>query len=172
MPLVRTPSHPSGGSAADVFLHLQTKRAGKVKGEAVASGHADDIIVARWQWGISASAALGSAQATGRRSYTALTIHKNIDRASTALMAALATNDEVKEARLTMRRSGGDQEDYYTITLAGARISSLEQMVDAEGNTAEAVNIVFTKVDVEYRPQLGSGLRGGSTSFSDEILPT
>lgn len=98
----------TGGSAADVFLHVQTKRAGKIKGEAISPGHVDDIAVTAWQWGLSASSALGHSQATARRSYTALTIHKQIDAATTPLMSALATNDEVKEARLTMRRAGGE----------------------------------------------------------------
>ncbi len=46
-------------SGADIFLHLQTKRAGKVKGEAATTGHTDDIAVAGWHWGLSASSALG-----------------------------------------------------------------------------------------------------------------
>lgn len=154
---------------ADLFLHVQTRRAGKVKGEVTTDGHVDDIELVGWQWGLSASSALGNTQVTARRSYTALTVVKHIDQASTALMAALATNDEVKEARLTMRRAGGEQEDFYTIKLQGARISAVQQGADPDGETRETVTIAFTKVDVEYRPQRATGLRGGSTSFSDEL---
>jgi type VI secretion system secreted protein Hcp len=166
------PNSPApGGAAADIFLHLQTKRAGKAKGEATNPGHEDDIVVLGWQWGLAASSAIGSAQATGRRSYTAMTVRKSIDRATTALMSALATNDEVKEARLTMRRAGGAQEDFFKITLKGARIAKVEHLTDADGTTHETIGIVFTKVEVEYNPQLASGLRSGSTTFSDEIAP-
>lgn len=154
---------------ADLFLHVQTRRAGKVKGEASSEGHVDDIELVGWQWGLSASSALGSTQATTRRSYSALTVVKRVDQASTALMAALATNDEVKEARLTMRRAGGTQEDFYTIKLQGARITSVQQGAEPDGETRETVSIAFTKVDVEYRPQRATGLRAGSTSFSDEL---
>jgi type VI secretion system secreted protein Hcp len=154
---------------ADLFLHVQTRRAGKVKGESASEGHVDDIELVGWQWGLSASSALGSAQATTRRSYSALTVVKRVDQASTALMAALATNDEVKEARLTMRRAGGTQEDFYTIKLQGARITSVQQGAESDGETRETVSIAFTKVDVEYRPQRATGLRAGSTSFSDEL---
>lgn len=154
---------------ADLFLHVQTRRAGKVKGEASSEGHVDDIELVGWQWGLSASSALGSTQATTRRSYSALTVVKRVDQASTALMAALATNDEVKEARLTMRRAGGAQEDFYTIKLQGARITSVQQGAEPDGETRETVSIAFTKVDVEYRPQRATGLRAGSTSFSDEL---
>ena len=89
----------TGKSSSDVYLHVQTKRAGKIKGEATMTGHEDDIVVSSWQWGLSASSAIGSTQATGRRSYTALTVQKSIDTSTTALMSALATNDLVKDMR-------------------------------------------------------------------------
>jgi type VI secretion system secreted protein Hcp len=156
-------------SGADVFLHVQTKRAGKVKGESVSPGHEDDIEVTAWQWGVSANAALGGTAATARRSYQALTVHKSLDTATTALLAALATNDEVKEARLTLRRAGGEQEDFFSITLKDARIASLQHSGETDGGTRETVTIAFTKVQVEYRPQRTSGLRGGSSTFQDEL---
>ncbi len=160
---------PTSGSGADLFLHVQTARAGKVKGEAASPDHADDIELIGWQWGLSASSAIGSTQATGRRSYTALTVYKRIDAATTPLMSALATNDAVKEARLTMRRAGGAQEDFFILTLKDARITSVQHVADADGDTRESVAIAFTKVEVEYRPQKASGARGGSMVFSDEL---
>ncbi len=160
----------SGNDGADVYLHVQTKRAGKVKGEVVTPGHNDDILVVAWQWGLSASSALGSKQATGRRSYSALTVHKYIDSATTALMAALATNDEVKEAKLTLRRAGGQQEDFFIVKLEQARITSLQHSGEADGSTRETLTIAFTKVEVEYRPQKASGGRSGSQMFTDELL--
>jgi type VI secretion system secreted protein Hcp len=160
---------PAGGGSADFFLHVQTKRAGKVKGESVSPGHTDDIIVSGWNWGITAGSALGDTQATARRSYSALTVVKSIDSASTALMSALATNDEVKEAKLALRRAGGDQEDYLTITLKGARITSLQHRGDDDGGTSEVVTIAFTEVEVEYRSQKATGVRGGAFTFTDSL---
>jgi type VI secretion system secreted protein Hcp len=165
----QTHGHPSG--SADFFLHVQTKRAGKLKGEALAPGHQDEIVVVGWNWGLSAGSAIGDTQASARRSYSALTVVKQVDSASTALMAALATNDEVKEARLSLRRAGGEQEAYLVVTLKGARITSLQHQGHEDGTTRETVTIAFTEVAVEYRPQRASGLRGGATSFSDS-LPT
>jgi len=162
---------PHGQGSADIFLHVQTKRAGKLKGEVATAGHADDIHVVGWNWGLSAGSALGNTQATGRCQYTALTVRKGIDLATTALMSALASNDEVKEAKLTMRRAGGVQEDFFIVTLKAARITSLQHEVDAEGNTHEVLTLAFTEVEVEYRPQRSAGGRGGSTVFSDS-LPT
>ena len=158
-----------GGSAADIFLHLQTKRAGKVKGESTTADHVDDIGVVGWHWGLTGASVAGSTQAGARRSYTALTVIKHIDQATTALMSALASNDEVKEARLTMRRAGGDQEDYFIVKVQGGRITGVQHGTGEDGSTLETVDIHFSKVDVEYRPQSAAGLRTGSTTFSDEL---
>jgi type VI secretion system secreted protein Hcp len=166
------PVSAPASSASDIFLHLQTKRAGKAKGEAVSSGHEGDIIVLAWSWGVAATSAIGSTQATARRSYKGLTVVKNIDSATTALMAALASNDEVKEAKLTMRKSGSaEQMDYFIVTLNNARVSAIDHATDEQGNTTESVTLLFTKLEVEYRPQKTSGLRGGSFVFQDEVLP-
>ncbi len=167
VPGLTTPA--GGGGSAEFFLHVQTKRAGKVKGEASSSGHADDIVVSAWNWGLTAGSALGDTQATSRRSYSALTVVKQVDSATTALMSALATNDEVKEARLALRRAGGEQEDYLVITLKAARITSLQHSAHDDGSTRETVTIAFTEVTVEYRPQKTTGLRGGSMTFTDSL---
>jgi len=164
------PAKPSA-PAADVFLHVQTARAGKIKGEATDPKHTDDIEVAGWQWGLTASSALGSTQATSRRSYSALTVIKRVDQATTALMSALATNDAVKEAKLTLRRAGGDQEPFFIITLKEARITSVQHQGDGDASTHETVTFAFNKVEVEYRPQKATGSRGGSTTFTDELHP-
>ena len=125
------------GSASDIFLHVQAKRAGKIKGEAVTPGHEDDIIVKTWRWGVNGSSAIGSVQATARRSYTGVTLVKGVDCATTGLMSALATNDEIKEAKLTMRKAGEGQIDYFLITLKGARVSQIEHSVEAAARGVE-----------------------------------
>ena len=161
---------PTAASDADMFLHVQTKRAGKIKGEVTTEGHVDDIEVRSWTWGVAASTAIGSTAATGRRQYKHLVIVKGIDSASTGLLSALTTNDEVKEAKLTLRKAGGDALDYYIMTLAGARVVTVDLDVDENGAPTETVGLAFTKIDVEYKRQQGSGLSGASTSFSDEVL--
>jgi type VI secretion system secreted protein Hcp len=157
--------------AGDMYLLVQTKRAGRLKGEVVAEGHEDEIRVHSWRWSVAASAAIGSTRRTARRSYSGLTVVKWVDSATTGLMAALATNDEVKEARLTMRKAGGDQIDYFIVTLGNARVGDIEHAADEGGTVLESVTFEFTKVSVEYRTQKATGVRGGSYSFEDEILP-
>ncbi len=161
----------AGSGKSDIFLHVQAKRAGKLKGESKVANHVDDIQVESWMWGVSSFSAADSTQARARRSYTALTLFKRIDLASTALMSALATNDEIKEVKLTMRKSGGDPLDYFVIRLAGARLEQVTQEVFPTGEARERVDIVFTKVEVEYKQQDANGRLVNNVSFSDEILP-
>jgi type VI secretion system secreted protein Hcp len=160
------------GAGADMFLHVQTKRGGKIKGEATIAGHEDDILLTGWQWGLEARMAptINGIVRAGR-AYTALRVNKVIDRASTGLMSALATNDEVKEAVLSMRRAAGAQDDYFSIKLKKARIASVRHEGQADGSTQEQVTLTFTEVEVEYHPQQSTGLKAGSTTFNDEIHP-
>jgi type VI secretion system secreted protein Hcp len=158
--------------SGDMFLAAQAKRAGAIKGESAVPGHADEIVVSSWRWSVQASSSLGATAATARRSYSGLTVVKAIDSASTALLSALATNDEIKQAVLTMRKSGGDNVDYFFITLKEARVTQIEHSTNEQGDTHEAVTFSFRKVEVEYRRQEKSGGRGASHVFTDEIVPS
>ena len=137
-------SLPTGSAAAlagDIFLHVKTRRAGKIKGEASAPEHADDIVVNAWSWGVAAGSAIGSGQATSRRSYKHLAIVKRIDSASTGLMSALATNDEV----LLNPRAH----------LAEARLEDAKLMAQAQGEKKR-------EPAPQPAPQAGSAPSGGA----------
>ena len=157
---------------ADIYLSVQTRRAGKVKGEAVAPDHEGEIAIRSWNWGASSNTPQGASQPTSRRSYRHLVLVKSIDSASTALLNALATNDEVREAKLTMRKAGDGQQDYFFLTLNAARVVGLDLETGESGETLERVTLAFSKVQIEYRPQQSTGGRGASFTFNDDVLPT
>ncbi len=162
----------NAGSKADTYLFVKTARAGKLEGESTAGGFEGQILVHGWNWGAQASSAIGSGAATGRRSYKNLTVTKRVDGATTKLLAALATNDQVKEARLTMCKAGGaDSLGYFTLKLEGARITDFDISMADDGFPVETIRFAFTKVEVQYRPQKGTGGGGAATTFNDEILP-
>ena len=164
------PAGASGAAAPDVFLHVQTGRAGKIKGEATTAGHAGDIVVLRWRWGVSANTSIGASASTARRSYQHLIVIKHIDAASTGLLNALVKNDEVKDATLTMRKAGGEALDYFTLTLHDARVIGVDVDVGVDGWPVEQVVFAFNKIDIEYQPQQSAGLGGGACTFNDEVM--
>jgi len=159
---------PAAG--ADAYLSVRTKRAGELKGEVSAKGHENSIDVHGFEFGVAASSAIGSGQATARRQYKHLVVMKRLDSSSTSLMSALATNDEIKELKLSLRKPGLGQEDFFTITLSGARVVGLDIDFDAGGETVERASFAFTKIDVEYRVQGANGILGAASTFTDELL--
>ncbi|QPF75631.1 type VI secretion system tube protein Hcp [Roseateles sp. DAIF2] len=158
-----------GASSADMYLDLTLKRAGKVKGESTAAGHASDIVVRGFNWGVGASGDAVAGQTTGRRSYRQLTITKNLDAASTALISAVATNDEVRSAKLFLRKAGGEQQDYFTLTLEKARVATYDIEAGDDGAPLERITFSFQKIEIEYRPQSAKGQLGGSHTFNDDL---
>lgn len=158
-------------SASDIFLRVQTQRAGAIKGEVATAGHAGDIAVLGWNWGVSANTAIGATERTARRAYKRLVVTKGVDSASTGLLSALVTNDEVREARLLMRKAGGEALDYFTMTLREARVVAVDLDVAPDGRALEHVAFAFGKIEIEYQPQRASGLAGGACTFSDEVMP-
>ena len=163
------PLTSGGAQSADMYLDLSLKRAGKVKGESTSAGHANDIVVRGFSWGVGAAGDAVAGQQTGRRSYRQLTITKGLDSASTALMSAVATNDEVKSAKLYLRKAGGSQEDYFCLTLEKARVASYDIEADDSGAPVERVSMSFQKVSIEYRTQSAKGAMGGTHTFDDDL---
>ena len=159
---------PAAG--ADAYLSVRTKRAGELKGEVSAKGHENAIEVHGFEFGVAASSAIGSGQATARRQYKHLVVTKRLDSSSTSLMSALATNDEIKELKLALRKPGDGQEDFFTITLAGARVVGVDLDFDESGEAVERASFAFTKIEVEYRVQGADGVLGAASTFTDELL--
>ncbi len=146
------------------------KRAGKLKGEHASPEHKDEIVVRSWGWGMRAGSAVGSGVNTVRRSHRELVVVKSIDTASTGLMNALAGNDEVAEAVLTMRKAGGESIAYFTLKLNKARVVGFDLDVDEQGVPVEKIAFAFQKIAVEYTPQSSGGSGGAAHSFEDDWM--
>jgi type VI secretion system secreted protein Hcp len=156
----------------DMFLKIDGIRQGAIKGEARDAGHKDEIDVLGWTWGMEGNLVHG--QATAKTAVRELKITKRVDKATTGLMSALRSNEVIKKAVLTVRKSGGkDPVEYYTITLEKGRITSLMQQ-SGDGIDPAALNeemsIAFSKVAVEYKPQGDDGQFRGATAFEMDIL--
>ena len=165
-------SHPASplGSIADAYLSVVGKKQGAIKGEVETPGHADEIAVLAWRWGVKSPTAHGTSQATGRRVYDWLEIDKHIDGGTTRLLSALASNEELKSVKLSLRKAGTDQEDFLNITLEVARIVSCAMRSNPDGGLYETVAFSYQKIQMDYNPQKSTGLRGGSSTFADQLL--
>ena len=78
---------------ADMFLRLEGKQTGVVKGESNAPDHPDEIEITDWSWGMSGSGALGGAGAGVRTTLSEIKFGKGTDKSTTALMSVMRAND-------------------------------------------------------------------------------
>jgi type VI secretion system secreted protein Hcp len=161
-------------SLLHTFLKIEGARQGPIKGESIEAGHADEIELLGWSWGMDASAA---AYSTGAVNTTLreIVLRKRTDRATTALMSALRNNEALKKVTLTGRKVSGDAPlDFLKIVIEKARLTShhIGTPVDGAPELVEEFRIAFFKVNVQYTPQgkLGGGV--GATTFETEVTPT
>jgi type VI secretion system secreted protein Hcp len=155
-----------------MFLSVKGAAHGQIKGESQdASAHKGDIEILSWSWGMQGKPSLGGGTASGKATIRELRIVKKVDRASTALMSALRSNEVIKEAVLTLRKIGKSPLEYLKITIEDGRVVSFDiEAGDLSGSPAlvERVGFSFNKIEIEYTPQGADGQPQGSTTFQDQ----
>jgi type VI secretion system secreted protein Hcp len=154
-----------------MFLSVNGAKHGKITGEAQDDTHKNEVEVLGWSWGMQGRPSLGGGTATGKATIRELRIVKRIDKASTALMSALRTNEAIKEAVLTVRKTGKKPLEYLKIKIEDGRVVSLDIEAGDASNSSTVVERVafsFNKISIEYTPQGPDGQALGSTSFEDQ----
>jgi type VI secretion system secreted protein Hcp len=159
----------------DVFFKVQGSKHGKINGEAEDSDHMDEIEILSWSWGMVAPTDLATGMASGKYNMHALNVTKRVDKASTALMSALTSNETLTKAVLTVRKAGkkGTPLEYFKITLEQARLIS-HQVHSSHNDPAallEELSLAFQKITVDYVPQGPDGQPRGGTSFTQAWGP-
>ena len=157
--------------AGDMFFKVKGAKHGQINGEAQDDKHKGEIEVLSWSWGMQGKSSIGGGSATGKATMRELRIVKKVDKASTALMSALRTNEVIKEGILTLRKTGTSKVEYFKITIQDGRVMALDvEAGDDEGTSTllERVSFSFNKISVEYTPQGGDGMPQGSTTFEDQ----
>ncbi len=151
-------------------------RIGTIKGESQDAKHTDEIEVLSWSWGLSNSGTLahggGGGGGEGKASFHDFNFTHHVDKASPVLMKACATGEHIKDATITVRKTGKGQHEYLVITMTDVIVTSVSTSVSAEGEaTNEGVTLAFAKVDLEYKPQKPDGSLDAGIHFTYD-LPT
>jgi type VI secretion system secreted protein Hcp len=151
--------------ASDIFAKL-----GDIKGESLDDKHRDEIEVLSWSWGVTNAGAKGGGGGgrAGKATFQDLSFTHKIDRASPVLMQACATGVHLKEATITHRKAGKDQQEYLIIKMDDVIISAVTEG-ESEGGNLETVNLAFAKVDLEYRPQKPDGSLDAGIHFKYDL---
>jgi type VI secretion system secreted protein Hcp len=149
--------------AVECFLKLE---APDLKGEAKASGYADQIDVLAWSWGASQSGTMHVATGggAGKANVNDLAVTKWIDKASPNLTQAAISGKQFGKATLTCRKAGGDQPvDYLKLELEKVIITSVATGgAGGEDRFTENVALNFATYKMTYTPQNDDGSAGSA----------
>lgn len=132
-----------------------------IKGESQQDKHKDEIEIESFSWGATQQGAhgAGGGGGAGKVSFQDLHFTSRVGKHSPLLVKACATGQHIKKAMLTVRKSGGEQQEYYKLVLEDLLVSSY-QSGGSEGSNALPVDqfsLNFTKIEFSYSPQKVDG---------------
>jgi len=150
--------------AVDYFLKLDPK----VEGESADSKHKGEIELESWSFGVSnsSSALQGGGAGSGKSVPLDFNATKKSDKSTPRLAQAVAMGDHFKSAIITVRKAGGTQQEYLTITLSDVFISSYQSGGSGGGNLPmESISLNYSKMVQEYKEQKPDGSLAGSVKL-------
>ncbi|MFZ6850108.1 Hcp family type VI secretion system effector [Undibacterium sp. RuRC25W] len=153
--------------AQDIFLKING-----IDGESLDSAHKNEIEVLSWQWQVLQESNMhtGSGGGSGKATVKDLTFIHNIDRSSPNLMKFCMTGKHIPEAKLVVRKSGGNPLEYLKITMTDVLITSVNPTGDSKSESIqEEVGLSFAKIKQEYTVQNQQGGSGGAVTAGFDI---
>ncbi|MEX2559325.1 MAG: type VI secretion system tube protein Hcp [Pirellulales bacterium] len=139
----------------DYFLKLDG-----IDGESTDDKHKNEIDVLSWSWGESnmGTSDRGGGGGAGKVQMNDFHFVQKLSKASPKLFFACATGQHIKEAKLTCRKAGGDQQEYLVIKFSDLLVSSY-QTGGSQGDVVptDQCSLNFTKIEFEYKAQKPDG---------------
>lgn len=138
-------------SAADAFLQL-----GGIEGESTDAKHKGWIEVSSFQLEQVRQAATTVGSATGgagagRVSVHDISITKRVDKSTPSLFKHCASGVHIPTATISMRKAGGNQQEYLVIKLVDVLVSSYRTSGSGAGAT-ETFTLNATDATIQYPP--------------------
>lgn len=136
-------------AAIDMFLKI-----GSIKGESIDAAHKQEINVLAWSWGMSRSAYIPvGGTSSGKALLGRLSLTKYVDSASSPLMQWCASGKTVSNAQLTLRTTGVEPLEFYTINMTNVMVAGVSTGGSGgEDRLTENVTLDFQQVNVVYHP--------------------
>jgi len=148
-------------AAVDYFLKVDG-----IQGESKADKHKDEIDIESFSWGATQSGtfAVGGGGGAGKVAMQDFHFTMGVNKASPALFLSCATGDHIKNATLTCRKAGKDQQEFMKVTMSDVLVSSFQTGGSGGGDVVptDQISLNFAKIEVEYKEQDASGKLVGS----------
>ena len=143
----------------DYFLKIDG-----IEGEAPDKTHKAEIEIESWSWGETNSGSHGSGGGGGAGKVSMQDFHfvMKMNKASGKLFLACANGEHIKQAILTCRKAGKDQQEYLKITFHDLLVSHYgPQGTAVDSVPLEAIALNFAKFEIEYKQQQSDGTLAG-----------
>jgi len=145
-------------AAVDYFLKIDT-----IEGESMDAKHKNEIHILSWSWGEtnSGTSSNDGGGGAGKVAMQDFSFSMHINKASPKLVLACASGQHIKDALLTCRKAGTEQQEYLKIKFSDLLISSF-QTGGSEGSVVpvDSISFNFSKIEYEYAPQNEKGALG------------
>jgi type VI secretion system secreted protein Hcp len=152
----------------DIFLKING-----IEGESLDTAHKNEIEVLAFSWKAMQESAMhaGSGGGAGKATVEDLEFEHFVDRSSPNLMKYCLTGKHVPEAKLTMRKAGGNPLEYLKFTFSDVIITSVQPFGSNsdEMRVKERVRLSFSKIKQEYAVQNAQGGSGGAVTAGYDI---
>jgi type VI secretion system secreted protein Hcp len=145
----------------DYFLKIDG-----IQGESQDSKHKGEIEIESFSWGENqtGTASHGGGMGAGRVQMQDFNFMMRVNKASPKLMLACAQGEHIKNAILTCRKAGKEQQEYLKVTFTDLLVSAYQTSGTGAADVIpmDQISLNFTKVELEYKEQKPDGTLGGA----------
>jgi type VI secretion system secreted protein Hcp len=140
-------------ATVDYFLKIDG-----VEGESTDERHKGEIEILSFSWGETQTGTMtrGGGGGAGKVSMQDFHFTMAMNKASPMLFLKCATGEHIKQAVLTARKAGGDQQEYLKVTLTDVLITSYQTNGSGD-QPIDSISLNFAKIEFEYKPQKPDG---------------
>jgi type VI secretion system secreted protein Hcp len=141
----------------DLFLKIDG-----IAGESQDAKHKNEIDLESFSWGATNEPGHSRAAGAGKVAMQDFHFLTRVNKASPLLFLSCAMGKHIKEAVLTARKAGKEQQEFLVFKFSDLLISSY-QIGGAEAGEIpmDQVSFDFSRIDFEYRAQKPDGTLGG-----------
>jgi type VI secretion system secreted protein Hcp len=154
-------------AAVDYFLKLNG-----VDGESGDAKHKGEIELESWSFGATQSGTSGHGGGAGAGKVQMQDFHfvMKVNKASPKLLEKCATGEHIKDAILTCRKAGGEQQEYLKYKFTDVLVSSYQTGGSGGGPVPmDQISLNFTKIEVEYKEQDNKGQLKGAVKAGYDV---
>jgi len=146
--------------AVDMFLKIDG-----IEGESPDAVHKAEIDIQSYSFGATQTGTFSGMGGGGAGKVSMQDFHfvMTINKASPKLFLSCATGAHIPSALLTVRKAGGDQQEFLKVKFSDLLVSSYQTGANQGGEIpSEQISLNFSKIEWEYKEQKSDGTLGPS----------